>query len=82
MTKIWNIKRVLIKLESNSYFNGGRHRSGTAKNYGRRTSKGSKVLNGYCSICSRNKSMLVSGNTIKAEGLDSFFKNLAGKNTC
>ena len=40
------------------------------------TSKGSKVLIGYCSVCNRKKSMTVSDNTIKAEGLGRFFKNL------
>ena len=40
------------------------------------TSKGSKVLIGYCSIRNRKKSMTVSDNTIKAEGLVDFFKNL------
>ena len=38
------------------------------------TSKCMKVLNGYCSIYNRKKSMTVSDNTIKAEGLRSFFK--------
>ena len=32
---------------------GGRHRSATTKNYGNITSKGGKVLIGYCSICDR-----------------------------
>ena len=40
------------------------------------TSKGSKVLIGFCSICNRKKSMTVSDDTIKAEGLSSFFKIL------
>ena len=30
-------------------------------------------------VCNRNKSMIVSGNTIKAEGLGDFFKNLGKK---
>ena len=55
---------------------GGKHRSRTVKIYGDITSKGSKVLIGYCSICNRKKSMRVSENTIKAERLGSFFKNL------
>ena len=59
-----------------SYCVGGRHRSATVKIYSDITSKGSKVLIGYCSICNRKKSMTVSDNTIKAEGLSSFFKNL------
>ena len=64
------------KFKSESYCVEGRHRSATVKIYGDITSKGSKVLIGYCSICNRKKSMTVSDNTIKAEGLGSFFKNL------
>ena len=64
------------KFEKDSYCVGGRHRSATTKIYGNITSKGSKVLIGYCSICNRKKFMTVSDNTIKAEGLSSFFKNL------
>ena len=61
------------KFKSDSYCVGGRHRSATVKIYGDITSKGSKVLIGYCSVCKRKKSMTVSDNTIKTEG---FFKNL------
>ena len=43
----------LQKYKSDSYCVGGRHRSGTSKVYGDITSKGSKVLIGYCSICNR-----------------------------
>ena len=64
------------KFKSDSFCVGGRHRSATVKIYGDITSKGSKVLIGYCSICNRKKSLTVSDNTIKAEGLGSFFKNL------
>ena len=64
------------KFKSDSYCVGGRHKSATVKIYGDTTSKGSKVLIGFCSICNRKKSMTVSDNTIKAEGLGSFFKNL------
>ena len=64
------------KFKSDSYCVGGRHRSTTIKIYGDKTSKGSKVLLGYCSVCNRKKSMTVSNNTIKEEGLGSFFKNL------
>ena len=64
------------KLENDSYCVGGRHRSATIKIYGDITSKGSKVLIGYCSVCNRKKSMTVSDITIEAEGLGSFFKNL------
>ena len=64
------------KFENDSYCVGGRHRSRTLKIYGDITIKGSKVLIGYCSICNRKQSMTVSDNTIKAEGLGDFFKNL------
>ena len=64
------------KFKSDRYCVGGRHRSATVKIYGDMTSKGNKVLIGYCSICSRKKSMTVSDNTTKAEGLSSFFKKL------
>ena len=64
------------KFKSDSYCVGGKQRSATVKIYGDITSKGSKVLIGYCSICNRKKSMTVSDNTIKAEGLGSFFENL------
>ena len=64
------------KFKSDSYSVGGRHQSATVKIYGDITSKGSKVLIGYCSIFNRKKSMTVSDNTIKAKGLSSFFKNL------
>ena len=64
------------KFKNDSYCVGGRHRSATVKIYGDITPKGNKVLIGFCSICNRKKSMTVSDNTIKAEGLGSFFKNL------
>ena len=67
------------KFKSDSYCVGGRHKSSTVKLYGDITSKSSKVLYGYCSICNRKKSMTVSDNTIKAEGLGDFFKNLGKK---
>ena len=67
------------KFKSDSYCVGGRHKSSTVKIYRDITSKGSKVLIGYCSICNRKKSMTVSDNTIKAEGLGDFFKNLGKK---
>ena len=63
------------KFKSDSYCVGGRHKSATIKIYGDITSKGSKVLIGFCSVCNRKKSITVGDNTIKAEGLSSFFKN-------
>ena len=70
------------KLKSNSYCVGGRHgcRSATKKNiFGDMTSKSSKVLIGYCSICNRIKSLTVSDNTKQAEGLSDFFNILGRK---
>ena len=64
------------KFKSDSYCVGGGHGSATQKFYGEITSKNSKVLIGYCSVCNRKKSMTVSDNTITAEGLGIFFKTL------
>ena len=61
--------------KGDSYSVGGRHRYATIKNYGDITSKGSKVLIGYSSICNRKESMTVSDNAIQAKGLGSFSKN-------
>ena len=55
------------KIEIDSYCVGGRHRSRTLKTYSDTTSKRSKVLIGFCSICNRKYSMTVSDKTIKAE---------------
>ena len=43
------------KFERNSYCFGGRHISATKNIYGSITSKGNKVLNGYCSIFNGKK---------------------------
>ena len=67
------------KFKSHSYCVGGRRRSSTVKIYGDITSKGSKVLFGFCSECKRKKAMTVSDNTIQAEGLGDFFKNSGKK---
>ena len=69
------------KFATNSYCVGGRHRSGTKDITGeitvnKKTGKDTKLLVGKSVICYRKKSMIVSDNTIKAEGLSSFFKNL------
>ena len=61
------------KFKTDSYCVEGRHRSATKNIYGDTASKCSKVLIGYCSVCNRNKSMTVSDDTIKAEGLGDFF---------
>ena len=64
------------KFESNSYCVGGKHYSQTTNIKGDITSNGRKMLIGKCGVCNRKKSMLVSDNTIQAEGLGKFFKNL------
>ena len=69
------------KFATDSYCVGGRHRSGTKDITGeitvnKKTGKDTKLLVGKCMVCNRKKSMIVSDNTIKAEGLGSFFKNL------
>ena len=66
------------KFKSDSYCVGGRHKSATKNFYGDVTSKGNKVLIGYCSVCNRKKSMTISDDTIKAECLCDFFK-ISGK---
>ena len=73
------VKKSFQKFKTNSYCVGGRHRSATTKIYGDITSKGSKVLIGYCSICSRKKSMTVNDTTIQRERSGNFFKNLGKK---
>ena len=72
------------KFKTNSYCLGHRHYSGT-KNitgeiaYNKKTGREIKLLVGKCIICDRKKSMIVSDNTIQAEGLGDFFKNLGKK---
>ena len=67
--------------KTNSYCVGGKHYSGTKDITGEitlneKTGKKIKLLVGKCIVCDRKKSMIVSDNTIKAEGLGNFFKNL------
>ena len=69
------------KFKNNSYCVGGKHHSGTKSITGeimvnKKTSKQIKLLVGKCVIYDRKKSMIVSDNTIQAEGLGDFFKNL------
>ena len=70
---------TFTKFETNSYCVGGGHTSATKNIYGSKTSKGNKVLLGFCSGCNRKKSMTVSEKFIKSEGLGDFFKNLGRK---
>ena len=72
------------KFENNSYCVGRKHRSGTKNITGevtvnKKTGRETKLLVGKCVVCNRKKSMIVSDNTIEAEGLGDFFKNLGKK---
>ena len=72
------------KFATDSYCVGGRHRSGSKDISGeitinKKTGKDTKLLVGKCVIGNRKKSMVVSDNTIKAESLGDFFKNLGKK---
>ena len=72
------------KFETNSYCVGGKHYSGTKNIAGeitinKKTCKKIKLLVRKCSICNRKKSLIVSDNTIQAEGLGDFSKNLGKK---
>ena len=69
------------KFKRGSYCVGGKHRSDTKNITGeitvnKKTGKQIKFLVGKCVICDIKKSMIVSDNTIQAEGLGDFFKNL------
>ena len=69
------------KIKSDSYCVGGKHRSATENITGdisinKETGKEVKLLVGKCDSCNRKKSMTVSDNTVQAEGLGDFFKNL------
>ena len=72
------------KFETNSYCVGKKQRSGTKNTTGditinKKTGREIKSLVGKCVICNRKKSMIVSDNTIQAEGLGDFFKTLGRK---
>ena len=69
------------KFKTSSYCVVQKHYSGTKNivseiTLNKKTGREIKLLVGQCSICNRKKSMIVSDNTIEAEGLGSFFKNL------
>ena len=75
------------KFKNNSYCVGGKHYSTTINIRGhitqnKKTGAPVKLLRGTCSTCKRNKSLIVSDQTIQAEGLGNFFKHLgsAAKN--
>ena len=72
------------KFKSASYCVGGKHYSGTKNISGditinKKPGKEVKLLVGKCVICDRKKTMIMSDNTIQAEGLGDFFKNLGKK---
>ena len=72
------------KFKPDSYCVGGKHRSGTKNISGeitinKKTGREIKLLVGKCMVCNRKKSMIVSDNTIEAEGLGDLFKNLGKK---
>ena len=72
------------KFKTNSYCIGQKHYSGTRNIAGeitinKKTGREIKLLVRQCSICNRKKSMIVSDNTIQAEGLGNFLKNLGKK---
>ena len=73
--------------KNNSYCVGGKHYSTTINIRGditqnKKTGAPVKLLRGTCSSCKRNKSLIVSDQTVQAEGLGNFFKHLgsAAKN--
>ena len=75
------------KFKNISYFVGGKHYSATTNIRGditqnKKTGAPVKLLRGTCSTCKRNKSLIVSDQTIQAEGLGNFFEHLgsAAKN--
>ena len=69
-----------------SFCVGEKHCSGTKnlvgdKKYFKKTGREIKLLVGNGVICDRKKSMTVSNNTIKVEGLGDFFKDLGQERT-
>ena len=64
-----------------SYRVGGKHYSATTNIRGdntqnKKTGAAVKLLRGTCSTCNRNKSLIVSDQTIQAEGLGEFFRGV------
>ena len=75
------------KFKYNSYCVGGKLYSATTNIRGditqnKKTGAAVKLLRGTCSTCKRNKSLIVSDQTIQAEGLGDFFRGIgkAAKN--
>ena len=66
---------IFQKFKTNSVCVGGRHRSSTKNIYGNNiTSKGSKIITEYCSICDRKRFKTVTDSIIQAERLGSYSK--------
>ena len=65
----------LQKFKMDSYSIGVRNRSATKNILGDITTKGSKVLIGFCSICNIKKTTTVFDNNVVSESLSNFFKN-------
>ena len=75
------------KFKNNSYCVGGKHYSTTINIRGditqnKKSGAPVKLLRDTCVTCKRNKSLIVSDQTISAEGLGDFFKHIgkAAKN--
>ena len=75
------------KFKNISYCVGGKHYSATTNIRGditqnKKTGAAVTLLRGTCSTCKRNKSLIVSDQTIQAEGLGDFFRGIgkAAKN--
>ena len=69
------------KFKKNSYCVGGKHFSATTFIRGditqnKKTGASVKLLRGTCSTCKRNESLIVSDQTIQAEGLGDFFRGI------
>ena len=69
------------KFKNNSYCVGGKHYSATTNirrdiTQNKKTGMPVKLLRGTCSTCKRNKSLIVSDQTIHAEGLGDFFRGV------
>ena len=68
--------------KNNSYCVGGKNYSFTLNLRGditqnkKKTGAAFKLLRCICSTCKRNKSLMVSDQTIQAEGLGDFFRGL------
>ena len=69
------------KFKNNSYCVGGKLYSATTNirrdiTQNKKTGMPVKLLRGTCSTCKRNKSLIVSDQTIHAEGLGDFFRGV------